>query len=259
MSNLNLLFRERIGFPINKNITFEDLDIILEKTAKTIPFENLCIMSKNTTELTKNNLINKILHKKQGGLCYDLNAILYLFLLENGFQATLFRGVIYNQAKQEWNTIGKTHVAIIVKHNEQRFLVDTGFGGNLPLKPIPLNGEIVSSDNGEFRVKQENSVHDDYIFFMKLKYKDDDWKMGYAFKSNETINDVTALNEIQKIIVEHDESPFNKKPLITILTDSGNLTLTDTSYTEWINGKVYKKEVDKKSFTDILNKSFGIK
>ncbi|OOP68592.1 arylamine N-acetyltransferase, partial [Heyndrickxia oleronia] len=81
MSNLNLLFRERIGFPINKNITFEDLDIILEKTAKTIPFENLCIMSKNTSELTKNNLINKILHKKQGGLCYDLNAILYLFLL----------------------------------------------------------------------------------------------------------------------------------------------------------------------------------
>ena len=72
------------------------------------------------------------------------------------------------------------------------FLVDTGFGGNLPLKPIPLNGEIVSSDNGEFRVKQENSVHGDYIFFMKLKYKDDDWKMGYAFKSNETINDVTA-------------------------------------------------------------------
>lgn len=83
--------------------------------------------------------------------------------------------------------------------------------------------------------------------------------MGYAFKSNETINDVTALNEIQKIIVEHDESPFNKKPLITILTDNGNLTLTDTSYTEWIDGKVYKKEVDKKSFTDILNKSFGIK
>lgn len=45
MSNLNLLFRERIGFPINKNITFEDLDIILEKTAKTIPFENLCTKS----------------------------------------------------------------------------------------------------------------------------------------------------------------------------------------------------------------------
>ena len=45
MSEMNALFRRRIGVPENKKITFEALDWILEQTARTIPFENLCIIS----------------------------------------------------------------------------------------------------------------------------------------------------------------------------------------------------------------------
>ncbi|WP_267897279.1 hypothetical protein [Peribacillus saganii] len=36
-------------------------------------------------------------------------------------------------------------------------------------------------------------------------------------------------------------SAFNKKPLLTKLTDLGNFTLTDTSFTEWKDGKVEKE------------------
>ncbi|MET3321725.1 UNVERIFIED_ORG: N-hydroxyarylamine O-acetyltransferase [Peribacillus simplex] len=253
MNELNALFRKRIGLLEHEKVTFEKLDEILEKTAKTIPFENLSIMASHLSEINKENIMNKVLVRNEGGLCYELNTALYFFLVENDFDVSLVRGVIY---KQGWMTIGRTHVAILLNHEGQTYLVDTGFGGNLPLKPVPFNGETVISQNGEFRIKKECNEHGDYIFELKLKHKDPDWKIGYAFDSSKTVENVVELNEIQTIIRENPKSPFNKHPLITRLTNSGNITLTDTSFTQWDDGKVTKEEIDSTRFKEIMNQYF---
>lgn len=258
MDKLNMLFRHRIGIPETENVTFEHLGIILEKTARTIPFENLCIINKKTTDITKGNLANKILNRNEGGLCYELNSIFYLFLVENGFNASLLRGITYDPIVQQWSKTGRTHVIIILTYNNQQYLIDTGFGGNLPLKPVPLRGDTVKSSNGEFRVEKTNTEYGNYVFYMKLKHKHDEWKLGYAFDSTKVVMDLTELNEVQNIIVEHPASNFNKKPLVTRLTEQGNIILTDTSFTESIDGKVQKKEINNKMFNDLMKEKFGI-
>ncbi|MED1467472.1 arylamine N-acetyltransferase family protein [Bacillus salipaludis] len=258
MTDFNLQFRKRIGFPANETITFDNLEDVLEKTAKTIPFENLCIIANQAKKITKENLINKIIDQHEGGLCYELNGILHLFLLENGFDAKLIYGVVYAHNHQRWIPTGKTHVATIIMNNEQPYLVDTGFGVNLPLKPVPLSGEVVPSNNGEFRVEKTETEHGDYIFYMKLKHKDKDWKIGYAFDTKVAITDYSRLTGVQKIIIEHPESPFNKKPLMTKLTDRGSMTLTDSSITEWIDGKVDKQDLDPKKYKELAKERFDI-
>lgn len=258
MSELNVLFRKRIGIPENLTLTFEGLGKVLEKTAMNIPFENLCIIEKNTRDINKESLKNKILLKNEGGLCYELNSIFYFFLLENGFDVVLVQGVTYDNAAQKYIDLGRTHVTILLTHEEQTYLVDTGFGGNLPLQPVPLTGETVTSHNGEFRVKNVESEHGDYVLEMKLKHKDTAWKIGYAFDSKENISDISVLNEIQTIIAEHQESRFNRTPLITQLTPRGNLTLTDTSFTQWIDGAVTKEDIDNDRFKELLKQHFGI-
>lgn len=258
MNNLNLLFCKRIGFPFNKKITFENLHVILEKTAKTIPFENLRIIENRTCELTKQNIVNKILVQNEGGICYELNSLLYLVLIENGIDAVLIRGTVYDHNNQKWSATGKTHAAILIAHNGNLYLADTGFGGNLPLKPVPLNGEIVTSNNGVFRVDKRKSEQGDYIFYMKLIHKDKDWRIGYAFDSREKIKDINQFNDVQKLIIEHPESSFNKKPLMTKLTDKGNMTLTGTTYIEWIDGAVEKEEVNEMQFKKIAKENFNL-
>jgi N-hydroxyarylamine O-acetyltransferase len=255
---MNDLFRKRIGFPENEKITFESLGKVLEKTAEAIPFENLCVIENRNSELSKENLVNKILVKNEGGLCYDLNLILYFFLIENGFNVVLARGTTYNHVAQKFQPLKRTHVVILITHQGQAYLIDTGFGANLPLKPVPLTGETVISYNGEFRVKRVKDEHGDYVFEMKLKHKNEDWKIGYAFDSHNSINDLSELNEIQRIIIEHELSPFNKSPIITQLTTSGNLTLTSTSFTQWIDGAVSKEEIDNARFKALLKQHFGI-
>jgi len=95
---------------------------------------------------------------------------------------------------------------------------------------------------------------------MKLKHKDkeNEWKIGYAFDSKEIIKNITVLNEIQKIIIEHPESPFNKKALLMRLTDGGNITLTETSFTEWLDGKMKKEKINQKNFKEVARERFGI-
>ncbi|MGM0842900.1 MAG: arylamine N-acetyltransferase family protein [Bacillota bacterium] len=234
-------------------MTFQQLDTILEETAKSIPFENLCVIGNTFNDLTKENLMNKMLVKNEGGLCYELNSLFYLFLIENQFDASLVRGVVYDHDKEQYQTLGRTHVVILVTHKDTAYVIDTGFGGNLPLKPVPLSGKAVVSSNGEFRVKEADSPHGDYIFEMKLKHKHSEWRTGYAFDSGDPIKDVTQLNDIQTIISTHSGSPFNKHPLLTKRTDNGNVTLTDTSFTQWKDGEMEKEEIDHERYQKLLN------
>ncbi|KAA0561541.1 arylamine N-acetyltransferase [Bacillus sp. CH30_1T] len=257
MTDLNTLFRKRIHYPTTGKISFHQLDTILEETAKSIPFENLCVIGNTFADLTKENLMNKMLVKNEGGLCYELNSLLYLFLIENQFDAVLVRGVVYNHDKELYQSIGRTHVVILVSHKDTTYVIDTGFGGNLPLKPVPLSGEAVVSSNGEFRIKEVDSLHGDYIFEMKLKHKHSEWRTGYAFDSGDPIKNVTQLNNIQTIIANHSDSPFNKHPLLTKRTNDGNVTLTDTSFTHWKAGELTKKEIDLESYKELLNSWFG--
>jgi N-hydroxyarylamine O-acetyltransferase len=107
-------------------------------------------------------------------------------------------------------------------------------------------------------VEHIESEHEDYIMYMKLNRKDEDWKIGYAFNSKEEIQNITELNEVQRIIIEHPESAFNKKPLITKLTGKGNITLTDTSFTEWVNRVLNKEIIEEKRFDEITKDYFNL-
>ncbi|WP_408009939.1 arylamine N-acetyltransferase family protein [Pseudalkalibacillus sp. A8] len=255
---MDALFRKRIGLSEEEPITFEKLDEVLEKTARTIPFENLRIMNQETFDITNESLIDKMLARNEGGLCYELNGLLYLFLLENDFDVTLVRGDVFNSDTGEWTKLGRTHVAIILRHEGQDYLVDTGFGGNLPLKPVPMNGEVVTSSNGQFKVEASKSDYGDYVLTLKLADKDKDWRIGHIIDSKKPVKNLSEFNEIQKVLIEDDRSPFNKGPILTKFTDDGTVSLTNKTLTRWIKGKAHKEKISEKAFHEHVKKDFGI-
>jgi N-hydroxyarylamine O-acetyltransferase len=256
MKTVNSLFRKRIGLQEDLDITFDMLDELLEKTALAIPFENICVIAKNGKSINKENLVDKVLINNEGGLCYELNSLLYYFLLENGFKVSLARGVVFDHQRQDFGEIGRTHVTILLTEHNRTYIVDTGFGGNLPLRPVPLTGETVSSFNGDFRVQKHESEHGDYVLEMKLKHKDTEWKTGYAFDSQRLVHDMTEMDEVQKIITESPLATLNKGSLITRLTSNGNITLTDTSLTKWVDGQVIKEDIGTEHFNELAKQYF---
>ncbi|MCP8971054.1 arylamine N-acetyltransferase family protein [Ectobacillus ponti] len=257
MTGLDAGFRKRIGFSKEGPLAFADLPEVLERTSRTIPFENLCVLTEEAKEITSGHLAGKILERGEGGLCYELNGLLYFVLQENGFSNVLVRGVVYNPVRQEWSGTGRTHVVNLLPYESELYLIDSGFGSNIPLAPVPLTGETVTSPNGEFRARPLHTEHGDFVFEMKIKHKDADWQLGYAFDSIRPA-EPSELSEIQAVIRAHPASSFNKTPLLTRLTEGGSVTLTHASLTEWKHGKLQKDELDEARFKSLARERFGI-
>lgn len=72
MSDINRLFRQRIGWPMDTELTFESLPLLLERTALTFPFENLALLGDDTAAITPSHLIGKMLHRREGA--YAMNS-----------------------------------------------------------------------------------------------------------------------------------------------------------------------------------------
>ena len=145
--------------------------------------------------------------------------MLYLFLRRNGLEASLIRATVFDEDKQDWLPLVGTHVAILLWHQEQGYLLDCGFGLKQPMRMVPLCGETVVSANGAYRVAWPAGAG-----FAQLERRptaEERWQIAYGFDLDDEIADCGALSEIQRRIAEDPRSPFNKSRLMALLTAEG--------------------------------------
>ncbi|MFE7084054.1 arylamine N-acetyltransferase [Priestia megaterium] len=257
MSILKDSFYSRLNMEPKKIVKFEDLPSILSSFAKSVPFENIDVVYREYKEISKGNLQKKLLENNRGGLCYEINPILYYFLKDCGFNVHLVSATIYNHSSGNW-ALDNTHVAIVLTYNHMMYLIDSGFASFLPLSPVPFTGEIVQSKVRDYRVRKLLTEKGAYVFEMKEKdtLNNKEWKLGYAFKLNEIAE--TELNEIQETIAENKKSPFNKEPLAVKLVENGHITLTKEKFIQIKNGQKTKEAIDQDQYIKILNEQFNI-
>ena len=76
-----------------------------------------------------------------------------------------------------------------------------------------------------------------------------EWKVCHAFYKH--IIDEIVVNDVQRRVIEDEKSIFNKGPIAVKLTNSGHISLTNTSLTEIIHGEklsVKLQKINIKSF-----------
>ncbi|WP_410983211.1 arylamine N-acetyltransferase family protein [Bacillus cereus] len=262
MTDFQKQFFSRLNIETKDSVSIENLNKILYAMAQAVPFENLDIIQGTVKEISKEHLQEKILVKNRGGLCYELNPTMYYFLKDCGFDVHLVSETVYHAASGTW-AVNSGHVATVLKHNTELYLIEVGFGSNLPLSPVPFTGETVHSVTGDYRIRKETTEKGNYILEMRKNNEfldaasSQDWTLGYAFYKEAV--DERKLNEAQKTIVEHTDSPFNKVPLTVKLTSGGHATLTKDHFTVTKQGKQRKEEITKEQYTDLLLETFGIK
>ncbi len=78
---------------------------------------------------------------------------------------------------------------------------------------------------------------------------DGEWKVCHAFYKPNI--DEIVINDVQRRVIEDEKSIFNKGPIAVKLTNSGHISLTNTSLTEVIHGEklsVKLQKINIKSF-----------
>ena len=117
-------------------------------------------MAGTIKNISKNNLIEKLLIQKRGGLCYELNSLLYYFLMDCGFQVYKVAGTVYDLYDNKWKP-DDGHVIIILHHNNKDYVIDAGFASHLPLHPVLLTekSSLLKRVNIEFANELPEKVH----------------------------------------------------------------------------------------------------
>ena len=111
-----------------------------------VPFENLSIHWREPIVLEDGALFEKVVRRRRGGFCYELNGLFAALLRALGFHVTMLSaGVASGEGKfgPEFD-----HMALLVTLPE-RWLVDVGFGDSFR-EPLLLDERV---DAGRARLK----------------------------------------------------------------------------------------------------------
>ena len=127
----------RIGYAGPHEPTLGTLREIAFAHATSIPFENLDVLLGRGVKLGPADLIDKLVHRRRGGYCFEHNSLLLGALRALGFDAEgLAARVVWNQAPDRLPP--RTHMLLRVNLPEGVFLADAGFGGLTLTAPLRL-------------------------------------------------------------------------------------------------------------------------
>lgn len=254
MTSLQNQLFTRLNLKKRNEVTFEELPTILFSFAHTIPFENLDVIARNTNQISLENLREKILTSSRGGLCYELNTLFYYFLRDCGYDVQLALGTVYKNDINAW-ALEDGHITIILTYDNVQYLIDVGIASLVPLVPVPFTGKSVSSKNGSYRVRRKDTSKGNYV--LERIDTDGEWKICHAFYKPNI--DEIVINDVQRRVIEDEKSIFNKGPIAVKLTNSGHISLTNTSLTEVVHGEKTKREITEDQYKEFLYTLFAIK
>ena len=135
-------YLERIGHGWNVRPDLETLRSLHRAHVTAIPFENLDVQLGLVPSLEPEAIFEKLVERRRGGWCYEMNGLFGAVLRAIGFDVTRVScGVMRQDGGDE--RMG-THLALLVDCGG-RWLCDVGFGGSL-LEPLPLATEEREDD-----------------------------------------------------------------------------------------------------------------
>ncbi len=107
-----------------------------------VPFENLSIVLGEPVSLDEDALVDKIVHRRRGGFCYELNGAFAALLTALGYDVRLLAASVFGDGGTL--TPAFDHLALLVELDE-RYLVDVGFGAHA-VHPLRLDWPEAQED-----------------------------------------------------------------------------------------------------------------
>lgn len=140
----------RIGASPKATPTLAALTDLMNRHLRSVPFENLSIHLGEPVSLDEPAMLDKIVGRRRGGFCYELNGAFAALLAHLGYDVTLLAARVYGDS-----TPGPLfdHLTLRVDLGEP-WLVDVGFG-RFVAEPVRLDVRTEQADPaGEVRVDE---------------------------------------------------------------------------------------------------------
>jgi N-hydroxyarylamine O-acetyltransferase len=201
-------YLDRIGYRGPRTATLDTLRSLHRAHLLTVPFENLDIHAGPPIVLDEERLYDKIVRRRRGGFCYELNGLFAMLLGEMGFCVSLLSAGVAHDAGGFGPEFD--HLALRLDLDGE-WLADVGFGESI-LDPVPFHQPGL----GEYRLEADGSA---WTLFREQRPR-------YRFTLQPR-----DLADFAGMCVYHQtsrESHFTQGRIITQATAEGRVTLSDT-------------------------------
>ncbi len=240
---------ERVGLEEAPPPTLAGLARLHRAQLLHIPFENLDILFGRGIDLAPDNVADKLITRRRGGYCFELNGLYCRMLQAVGFDARLLL------ARVLWGAEGippRIHALCLVTVGDVYWLSDVGFGAHSMRYPLALvDGATLVTDDQRLRLQRDpehgwrlEGIHEGA------------WQVHYVFDLARVYPADIALGNHYTSTGTHTH--FTRIATLARLTPEGRVTLRDRLVARYASGRTEKEMAYPASLPSILAADFGI-
>ena len=211
----------RIGYEGPVTATPQVLRAVHYAHIHAVPYENLDIIRGIPVSLEIPALFDKIVTRRRGGYCFELNALLAWLLRAMGFEVTDY---FARFLRGETALPKRRHHVLRVETAEGPFLCDVGVGTGVSRVPLHFAEDEPQTFEGEtYRLAR----HADHGWQVEEHYKGE-WRAVYCFTEEKQYPvDYVAIH----YFCQHaPESVFNKDAMVSLRTATGRNTVAGDEF-----------------------------
>ncbi|WP_018479593.1 arylamine N-acetyltransferase family protein [Pontibacter roseus] len=245
-------YLERIGYTGELKPTLEVLQQLQKAHLLAVPFENLDIHAGVPIELDVERIYDKVVGRRRGGFCYELNGLFFQLLTALGFEAKRISAKVYAAGEGTY-TPEYDHMALLVTIAGEEYLADVGFG-EFSFAPLKLVlGQVQADARGDYRFDRH-----DADYYRVIRVENGEVRPEYIFRKAER-----AFEEFAGMCRFHQSdsrSHFRQRRMITLPTEHGRITLTENKL-KLKEGSITQEVTlqDAAEYEAYLWKYFGVK
>lgn len=188
----------RIGLKESPPIDVDGLELLQRAHMTTVPFENLDVFARRDVDTALDWSLPKIVDRRRGGWCFELNGAFAALLMSIGFDVRLHGATVLLSPASP----AVSHLTLVV-HLDAPYLVDVGFGDSF-MRPLMLNeGGPQDGGSGDFVLDR----HDGEITLSRLdsdgpparqyRFTLDEWKLNDFKAASERLKNTPGLSWTQ--------------------------------------------------------------
>lgn len=183
---------------------------------RAVPFENLSIHWQEPIVLTDEALFEKVVRRRRGGFCYELNGLFGALLRALGFEVTMLSAGV---ASRDGGFGPDFDHMLLAVQLEERYLADVGFGDSF-LEPLRLDerGEQIEGHRA-YRIEPDGDR-----FVMTRRDGEGAWAPQYRFGL-----DAYDYGAYESMCHYHQTSPqshFTQGAICSLATPDGRVTVS---------------------------------
>lgn len=244
-------YLERLGMQRPEKLTKEYLDELVMAHQCCIPFENLDIYDLHKpVSIVPKDLFDKIVTRKRGGYCFELNGLFVLLLQALGYDAYSCPCRVLREITATPNPV--RHRGTIIRLDGKYLFCDVGFGGPMPPATVVLEDGVRQVIDGETYWVERNS---EFWWTLKRLTKGKlEIGMGGALPDDEVREaPVLMLSQAQWEAVDFilpneycslgPNASFARERLVNVKRRDGHISLRGNVLTTVKNGVRERREV----------------